>query len=1796
MEGKTERDAVLRPGERVDAFQVIRLIGRGGMGEVYLARDTTLGRKVALKMVHPARLGSDEMIQQFLFEARTTARFSHPHIVTVFAAGQHRDRPYLALEYLEGRTLRQRMREDWPALPEVLRFGQAIAEALAEAHAHGVLHRDLKPENVLIPRDGRLRVVDFGLARPIDAGDLGRATETAKQRKKAIGTPAYMAPELWRGRPASQAADVWALGVVLYELAAGQRPYTDSRTVDLVARLLAAEPVPAVSSLAAVPQDLAALIHACLDKDPDARPRAAEVGRSLEQMLHRRRDRPADQQPFQGLMPFGERQAEFFFGRERELSAFLERLRDTPVLPLVGPSGVGKSSFVRAGVVPRLREQGSWTVLSVRPGSRPFANLAAKLLGGETSRDSTPGRQRPDLQITELDAVPTINILPAEMAREEPDADTLDTQQNASGDRSAPRSSPDRLDALDLEAQLFDRPGSLAVHLLRIAEQESSRVLLFVDQLEELHTLVEDEKVRARYMRCICSAADDPEGPVRVVFTLREDFLGRLALGSEAREALSRVTVMRSPSREEMVDILIEPLRVLGYAYDDPAMVEEMIDSVAGEPTPLPLLQFAGQVLWSRRDRAAQLVRRSVYDAMGGVPGALAEHADGILEGLTQSEVQLVRMLLLRLVTSDRARRMVERQQALDGLGAGAEKVLQRLTAARLVSVAKSGPEGEACLELVHESLIHTWARLARWIDESQEEIRFLSEIEQAARLWERRGRREDEVWEGEALEEASRGLARCRTEVPELLSAFLEAGRRRQRRRVRRRGLVVAAGALTLAVVAVGSLLGGIELAEKENEARQQKVAAEKQLAEAMREGARRAMLQGDVMEARAKLRSSLEAQDSALARMLWQQLSGDELVWRHRLGSTVYGVDLSPDGRLAAVACGDRSVHLFDMQTGQPLQVLHGHADQVLRAAFDPSGQRLASSSWDGKVLVWELGAGAERPPVRSVQGQHEGAVWGLGFSPDGRFLATAGMDGSLRIWDAATGAAVQRVEAHSAAVLHLAFGPGGDRIATSSRDGSVRLWAFGPRLEPRMRFAGQGWGKGLSSRFSPDGRHLATGWEDGWIRVFRLPDGSPGTEIAAHRAGIWDLAFSADGRQLASGSRDRSARLWSFDPGSEVLLPVRRFDAPSAAVLGLRFDPSGQRLISVGYDNKVRVWDLERPGKAADRSGHADPVLGLSFSPDGRLLASSSYDKTVRLWDVRSGELQRVLSGHPSAVWGLDFSPDGRTLASGGSDRCIRLWDVAQGVEQRALVGHRDLVNDVRFHPGGRILASASEDRTVRIWDAEQGLQLQVLEGHRNGVYDLSFSPGGRSLASSSEDGTVRIWLQGPDGRYAPGKVLRPEDGSAEGVCFSPDGRSLVSSSENKRLWQWDPSSGERRLVKQLPGRVYWIDFHPDGKRIAAPCSDRKVWLVDLLTGEARSLRGHRAEVNLARFSRDGSLLATSSDDGTVRMWRVADGRPLWWAQVTVGLQVISQAGWSSLFAEHTRAGTGEGGQRWRAVSQAARLSAPAPDGSLCLYTFDGELQMWNTPEDRLLWRRSAEGRAEPERLLVLHGACIVMAGGKLLRIDAQGRDRTLVAEGVSAASLDGDELLVASGARLLTVDPQTGDVRAEVQTAAGVTAVARMPEAYWLGYSSGSIEIVSRRTGRMRTDVSFEEPPSRPVLQFCAGPMQTLIAGYADGFVGVWDLASGCRLASSRLHGPIIHLQRSGGRVAVVSELGGAQLLDLRVLTLDRCRMLRRVWESAPVLWEAGRPVQREAPADHPCSPVGEPHRKTARKTT
>ena len=1765
-------------GCMVDHFCIMRLLGRGGMGEVYLARDTKLGRKVALKVVHPKALGSEDAIQRFLFEAKATARFNHPHIITVYAVGEDGGQPYLALEYLEGESLRRRLNQEQPGVQETVRIGLAVAEALKEAHGRGILHRDLKPENVMLGRDGRLRVLDFGLAKVVPSKDLALAgnlssaksgeqlsTAQAPQESEAsavAGTPGYMAPEQWSDAPVTAAVDIWAMGVLLHEMVAGRRPYEEHNLVQQALVVCSPDPVPPLDLEQALPKDLADLIGQCLRKRSHRRPSAAEMVDCLLGLRDQGRDQaPPGEAPFRGLLPFDEHHRQFFFGRDAEIGAFVERIRVQPVLPVVGPSGAGKSSFVQAGVIPRLRECGPLVTLRMRPGRRPFQTLASQVVaaqrqaqgkdpsdafGAKTGPDPAPGAAQPEA--------------PAGEARG--DGDTSD-------------------DARRLAGQLLASPVLLNLVLQRLADRRGASVLLFVDQLEELYALVPEQDVRQRFMEALCAAADDPQMSVRVVFTLREEFLGRLAEGPGVRETLSHITVLRSPDPGALLQILVQPVEAAGCAFEDQKLPREMVAEVGGERACLPLLQFCGQLLWERRDHDRGLLLRSEYEAMGGVAGALARHAEGILAGLPVGEVRLARSIVLRLVTADGTRRAMSRAGLLEGLEGDAEGVLQRLTEARLITATRSEGESEAELELAHESLINSWAQLRRWIDEGREDLVLLEELGQAASLWYTRGQLDDEAWQGDTLQEALRAVEDCSSELPSQVVRFLESGQRREKRRVLGRRAFWATGITLLAAVAVVSVVVSLALGRRERDAQRQRSKAEDQQAELLREGAREALLRKAPLEARAKLRASLEIRDSLLARTLWRRLNEEPVYSKKDLGGVISRVAFSPDGRTVAAASVNGKVYVLNAHT-MKVEAIYSHKPAANAVAYSPDGKYLASGGADGTVAL-----GNVKTHEFAVLKGHTGTIWSLAFNADSTRLASAGFDGVVNLWNLATGTSVARLVCRQGPVVFsVRFSADGKLLAAAGPKNTVKIWDAGTGAELKTLLGHKKMVTGVA--FHPDGKLLASTSID---KTIRLWDVSTGAQQGVLHSSPFDenytLAFSPDGTLLAVAGIDGVA-IWHV--ASQTL--QRTLKGQGLPRFGLSFSPDGRLLASGGWGKTVRIWDLATPATTRQVSGHSGYTMDVSFSLDGRLLASASMDKSIRVWDVARGTCKKALTGHGLGITSVRFSPDGRYLASGSMDKTIRLWHVAQIVKAdgsrrfffddafgyEVLGGHTNVVSAVSFFPDGRSLVSAGWDRSIRVWDVKSGVQQKrISTGHTDIVRSMSLGPSGRLLATGSRDRTVRIHDLESD---APSKVLEPAAGGSA-VSFSPDGKMLAMDL-HKGIRVWEQDSKTSRYIGKNETRfdVGGIASHPDGQRLGVALSDSTARIYNLRGDELARLSGHLNQVNKITFNRDGKLAATTSLDGTVRVWDAKTGRPFWRVRAVLHSppSIYTHRGWETL-GKLFKTKEPPWSTRWRrAVERRARLVSQSPQRQvLCMVTDDNTLEAWDLRQDSLLFKKTM---VNLDQVLASPRGCFARAGGKVLYVDTTGSSRELHRK-TTAMSLDHGEILIAANKKVFVHGPSSKQ-RSVLDVGLTVAAPLRKGDRLLFAYGPGRIRSIPIVKGAKKPTVQFEGFSLGAITSMVAGPRGTVFAGSSDGTVGVWRVQDGARLDSFRLHGPVAHLMIRGQTLYAVSELGDVRTVDLSTLKTGYCDLLRQVRRRVPVVWRGGRSVVQPPDPGHRCS--------------
>ncbi len=751
----TTPEVVLKPGLKIQQYELIRELGRGGMGQVFLARDTRLGRRVAMKFLVSA---SKKFTDRFVVEARATARCNHENIVVIHDVETFNNLPYMVLEYVEGASLAKLMQEKRLPVGRAIELVVPIVKALVAAHAATIVHRDLKPDNIIVSTGGTVKVLDFGIAKLYEERE-----EKAARSAGIVGTLPYMSPEQLGTDDVDHRSDLWAIGIILYEMLAGKHPLDPLTQGKLFGAAASDDLMPSLADdVSGLPDRIVAIVARCLaKKKQDRYPTASALLAELEPLLPRSTGRHLveDESPYPGLNAFQESDADRFFGRSQDIAGAVARLRDQPMIAIVGPSGTGKSSFVRAGVVPALKASGdAWECIIVRPGRQPLIALASALEQLRESRDS-------DVAVT----------------------------------------------GPDLAAQLRTEPGALGARLRARARRRRSQILLFIDQHEELYTLVPDAEERQAFTACLAGAADDSSGPIRVVVAMRSDFLDRAAEDRRFVEEISRGLIfLQPPNRVGLDAALTQPLEALGFSFE-PGIVQQMLATLEATPGPLPLLQFTAAKLWDARDRQRRVLTQSAYDALGGVAGALATHADEVIAGFAPGDARLVRLIFQQLVTPERTRAIVDVGE-LRELGGDVDRILGQLVAARLLVVHSTA------VELVHESLIKSWPTLRRWLDENQEDAAFLAQVKAAAQQWDHKGRVEGLLWRNEAMVEARVWRAKSARVLPPREDAFLTAVFELANRtaRTRRRRIVGAFAFLCVLVAAAAVALVWIRSAEQ--------------------------------------------------------------------------------------------------------------------------------------------------------------------------------------------------------------------------------------------------------------------------------------------------------------------------------------------------------------------------------------------------------------------------------------------------------------------------------------------------------------------------------------------------------------------------------------------------------------------------------------------------------------------------------------------------------------------------------------------------------------------------------------------------------------------------------------------------------------------------------------------------------------------------------------------------------------------------------------------------------------------
>jgi len=1424
-------------GRSVRGYELREQVGTGDFGIVYRAYQPSVGREVAVKVIRPELVNQPSFVRGFESEARLVAQLEHPHLVPLYDYWRDPDGAYLVMRWLRGGSLRQALeRGPWNLQPASRLLAQ-VAAALAYAHRQGVVHRDVKPANVLLDEDGNAYLSDFGIAaRVADVGTSGRPVTSY---------PAYVPPEELAGLPHTPRSDLYGLGLLTFELLTGQRPPMDGS-------------LPSLSALRPeLPVALDDVIACATAADPDERYESVDAflaafGAAAGGEAAAATPYTPAENPYKGLQPFGEGDADDFYGRDALVGELVGNVGEHRLVAIVGPSGIGKSSVVKAGLVPALREgalpgSNRWLISEMIPGSYPFEELAAALLRVAV--------ERPD-------------DLAEELSRDE-------------------------------------------LGMRRIAKRilpQGSELLLVVDQFEELFTLTAEEETRRRFLDGLTALAADARAPVRVLLTLRADFLDHPLRYPEFGELLrAGMVAVVAPSEDELAQAIERPANRVGVRFE-PGLVSQIVADVRDQPGALPLLQYALTELFSAR--TSDVLTLQGYLATGGVVGALGSRAEELYARLRPAAQAACRQIFLRLVSVDpaaqdtrrRVRRRELRQLELDP--DALEEILARYGEHRLLSFDREPLTRAPTVEVAHEAILGQWDRLRTWIEERREDLLLHRRVVEAVEDWENAGRdpeylpREGRLAQFESWAAAT-DLALTAGER-ELLAEARVAADEAARRRARGRRATLAGFATLAAAACVLAAFALVLRGDARDDAR---LATARQLAAS-------AQANLDVDPERSILLAIEAAEttrrhDGSILREAEQALH--DALRASRVLSAVpdigrttgigHVVALAPDARTFVAADLKRpTASVRDVGTGEKRVTLEGHAAAVLAVDYSRDAKLVATGSADGTARVWSAATGEALHVLQA----HRGGVFASRFSADGKRLVTLGNDRAVRVWDVRTGRALQAIEnVHDRVGAQVAWGEGVafagrgrvavSRFALASRVPSptaatVFDLATGKQVATVDDPAGPT--RAIDIDVSPDGKLLVAGQWEGLLQLYRLPDGAPVDAVQGHGASILDVEFSRDGTRVATGSVDGFAKVWEVSRGKlREVLTLRGHTNPVASV---SFNRDATRLVTWGQvSGEARVWDISAAGRGEVLTlpgPQTEPGWRphLAFTPDGRrLVASSGPEGTVRVWRVATGEELLVIDHHARAdaparaVIGIDVSADGARIATAGADGSARIFDARNGKQllvirrPHCVRGRGCVVNRAVFSPDGTKLATTGWDATVRIFDAGDGRALRVLRGHPVGgvgTYPVEWTRDGTRLLAAGPAG-ARIW-DARTGRQL--LALPPSGGPGFSARWSPDGTEvLTESGVGTRVW--GASSGKLLRTVETGAAVSDIVFSGDGTRLAIGTRGAeqaaRIW-----DWPPRSELLAIADAGWVALSHDGKLLAGARPLPTpfVRIW--------------------------------------------------------------------------------------------------------------------------------------------------------------------------------------------------------------------------------------------------------------------------------------------------------------------------------------
>lgn len=1150
--------------------------------------------------------------------------------------------------------------------------------------------------------------------------------------------------------------------------------------------------------------------------------------------------------PYIGLRKFELRDKDLFFGRDQLIDRLRNRLNEAPFLLVLGASGSGKSSLIRAGLIPRLiHDLGSgFRELIVTPDRDPFDSFRSSLRSAGFAQ-------------------------------------------------------------VKLEPLQTGKPEAM-LQVVTSLKQPDDDWLIFIDQFEELFTLCQDLKVRQAFIDGLLQLVQARLPRLQVVLAMRADFLDRLGAYPQLSGILQRSELITDMGDDELRRAIAQPAAYHGVVFES-GLVTEIIHDLKGRPdsasaaerVSLPLLQYTLRLLWNESDRLGELgdrtLRTHTYRDLGGVRGALQRHIDEIYAPLSDAQKQAAKHIFLQLVdtlsadagTTAVGKAISRRAHRTDFAQPAEQQVLEQLINAGLLVSDRPASDDDATVELAHETLIDAWDTLKAWIEESRPLIRLKNQLKEDATRWyalhqSHAPQADAELWQGTR----QKLLLSRRDELRQRFgafkpdeAAFIDACERLSQRQLRFY-LYLAMGAIAASTVIMGL---GVAVTLQWRQAEQNSIQALAQTAQA------RFIHNPNTLEA---LLPALEAgqrlqqrgwliKTPALHEVVMRALT-QSVVWVREVNqleghtTLVDSVSLSQDGTLLASGSHDNTVRLW-RRNGEPLHPpLEGHTEAVMGVSLSPDGTQVASVSLDRSLKLWDTQTGQlldDRPDA------HDGAIYAVAFDAAGQTLATASEDGTVKLW-AVQGDRLSpsmTFTRHTRPVRSVAFGPNG-AIASGDEAGLVWLWnRQGTPLRPAPIAAYRDENKQIRSDraeivfdidFNQQGNFATAGLDvdnGGLIRIWS-PTGERIQDLPGNEAGFLSVSFSPDNEWLVASDGAGQLHLWRSTGSARRLFDVYETLDRRTTSRANSISMSRDGLVAVGSnDASVELWRMTVPWQTLLR-GHTQTLQDAVVAKDGSI-TTASEDGTVRHWTAEGKPVWTQSHGEGAQVIRVSRHPQQPMVVSADSLGVVRFWNLDTGQPLKPpLQAHDQLIYSIGFNADGQAMATSSADGTVKLWRLDD-LSTPVTIQPESWVYSTSFSPDGR-LATASADGTINLW-------DAAGKPLQPSVVNNAGVldlAFNPQGTLLVLGDERGAVKLWDLSQNQPREVGRHTVAVWSVSISADGQWFASASDDSTIKLWQLEDGTPlTTLTGHTGNVNSVSFDPgDRHILVSAGQDTIAIRW--------------------------------------------------------------------------------------------------------------------------------------------------------------------------------------------------------------------------------------------------------------------------------------------------------------------------------------